>query len=83
MNKLNINIVNIVRSYTLPLTKDVNDKKYECIFRLIEKTKYIHLCLNSNICYNKSGEMCYDGLKYGKIKNINNQFWSIRKVYVY
>lgn len=77
-NKLNSNIISIVKSYLLPLTENVKNNKYKCICFLIYKTNCIRLCLDSNVCCNESGEMCY-GLKYGKIKNINNSFWSIRR----
>lgn len=79
-NKININLVNIIRSYNLPL---LNNHHYY-FDELIDKTYNIQNSLNIGKCYSMSG---YDynvfDLKKSKIKIIcmrNYVWWTIRKL---
>jgi len=79
--KLNINIIDIVREYLLPI-KNTNRKIFK---QLISKTWNILYNLNINACLDDKTNFYVDDLKNVKIKRIFNSmtddyYWSIRKI---
>jgi hypothetical protein len=79
-NKLNINIINIVKSYLLPLNNDVKFLKYSCLKKLMYETTGLRTDLNHNSCFDIYGLTYCDNLSNSKIKrNIYHQSWEIRK----
>lgn len=80
-NKLNSDIINIMRSYLLPLDNDVKILKYSCLEKLLWETTGLRTDLNHNSCFNVSGSHYCDNLSNSKIKrNIYHKSWEIRKI---
>lgn len=75
--KININMINIISFYTLPLKLSSRKLLYK---QLIDNTYSINISLTHGGCYNKNG-FWYPYAK-GKIKHIigknNLNFWTIR-----
>lgn len=83
-SKINFNIINIVRSYTLPLTENVKNKKIICLKDLLNDTIFLKNCLDDNKCFDIILLNKYLDLKNSKIKLVGSikgyHFWTIRKI---
>ena len=80
---INVNMINIIRSYILPNINEVKDEKSICMNELFTKTIYLCLSLDNNTCLDTDGSTIYLDLKNSKIKYIkfgNFSRWSIRKL---
>jgi len=80
---INVNMINIIRSYLIPTIEKLQDLKDDHKFQLVEKTMYLYSCLDTNHCLNNNASIIYYDLKNSKIKYVklgNSKFWSIRKL---
>lgn len=86
--KINNDLTNIIKSYLLISTKNVNNNKNKCFYQLLDKTEDILYDLNNNKCSDSLAKKYIFDLKNSKITHItikylgntNFQYWTIRKI---
>ena len=75
-------MINIIRSYLLPIIEVFKNKKFY-MNEYKDKATYLRYCLDNNICFDEDGTTIFNDLKNSKIKYIKlgkQSYWSIRKL---